>query len=81
MYWCGTLVHQKLIKGGLAKQSNFAFRYIDHVLLTTIRNLLNTRIAYPLELDIRGTTDTPASDSYLDLFLQLDTEGKLTISL
>ena len=32
---------------------------------------------YPIELDIRGSTDTARSASYLDIHIEVDSEGKL----
>ena len=55
------------------------FRYIDDVLLIN-----NSRIGdfvdriYPIELEINDTTDTDWSASYLDLHLEIDSEGRLT---
>ena len=61
---------QSLLKTGkkhLAQQFNFAYRYIDDVL-----SLTNTKFAeyfafiYPREFEIKETTETTASSSYLD---------------
>ena len=52
----------------LARSFNFTFRYIDDVL-----SLNNSRFGdfvdriYPIELEIKDTTDTDTSASYLDL--------------
>ena len=62
----------------LARSFNFTFRYIDDVLL-----LSNSRFGdsvdriYPIELEIKDTTDTDRSASYLDLHLEIDSEGQL----
>jgi hypothetical protein len=32
---------------------------------------------YPIELEIKDTTDTDSSASYLDLHLEIDSEGRL----
>ena len=62
----------------LARSFNFTFRYIDDVLL-----LSNSRFGdfvdriYPIELEIKDTTDTDRSASYLDLHLEIDSEGRL----
>ena len=51
----------------LARSFNFTFRYIDEVL-----SLNNSRFGdlvdriYPIELEIKDTTSTDKSDSYLD---------------
>jgi hypothetical protein len=55
----------------LARSFNFTFRYIDDVL-----SLINSRFGdfvdriYPIELEIKDTTDTDRSASYLDLYLE-----------
>jgi hypothetical protein len=62
----------------LAWSFNFTFRYIDDVL-----SLNNFRFGdfvdriYPIELEIKDTTDTDTSASYLDLHLEIDNEGRL----
>ena len=66
----------------LARSFNFTFRYIDDVL-----SLNNSRFGdfvdriYPIELEIKDTTDTDRSDSYLDLRLEVDSEGRLRTTL
>ena len=65
----------------LAQQFNFTYRYIDDVL-----SLKNTKFAeylefiYPRELEIKETTKTAASSSYLDCYLYID-NGKLATRL
>ena len=75
---------QSLLQAGkkhLAQQFNFTYRYIDDVL-----SLKNTKFAeylefiYPRELEIKETTETSASSSYLDCYLYID-NGKLTTRL
>ena len=62
----------------LAISFNFTFRYIDDVL-----SLNNSKFGdygeriYPIELEIKDTTDTVKSASYLDLHLEIDNEGRL----
>ena len=57
---------------------NFTFRYIDDVL-----SLYNSRFGdfvdriSPIELEIKDTTDTDKSTSYLDLHLEIDSERRL----
>ena len=72
---------QSLLQAGkkhLAQQFNFTYRYIDDVL-----SQKNTKCAeylefiYPRELEIKETTETAASSSYLDCYLNID-NGKLT---
>ena len=62
----------------LARSFNFTFRYINDVL-----SLNNSRFGefidriYPIELEIKDTTDTYKSASYLDLYLEIDSEERL----
>jgi hypothetical protein len=62
--------------------SYFTFRYIDDVL-----SLNNSRIGdfvdriYPIELEIKDTTDTDRSASYLGIRLENDSEGRLRTKL
>ena len=66
----------------LAISFNFTFRYIDDVL-----SLNNPKFGdyvdriYPIELEIKDTTDTARSASYLDLHLEIDNEGRLRTKL
>jgi hypothetical protein len=66
----------------LARSFNFMFRYIDDVL-----SLHNSRFGYfvdhiySIELEIKDTTDIYRSASYLDLHLEIDSEGKLRTKL
>ena len=51
-----------------ARAFNFTYKYIDDVL-----SINNSRFAeflplYPLELEVKETTDTASSASFLDLF-------------
>jgi hypothetical protein len=62
----------------VTRSFNYTFRYIDDVL-----SLNNSRLGdivdriYPIELEIKDTTDTDMSASYLDLHLKIDSEGQL----
>ena len=64
----------------LARSFNFKFRYIDDIL-----SLNNSRFGdfvdriYPIELEIKDTTDTDIcrSASYLDLQIEIDSEEQL----
>ena len=62
----------------LARSFNFTFRYIDDVL-----SLNNSRFGdfvdriYPIEFEIKNTTDTDRSASYIDLHLAIDSRGRL----
>jgi hypothetical protein len=66
----------------LARSFNFTFRYIDDVL-----SLNNSRLGifldriYPIELEIKDTTDTDRSASYLYLYHEIDSEGRLRTKL
>jgi len=66
----------------LARSFNFTFRYIDDVL-----SLNNSRFGdfvdciYPIELKIKDTTDTNTSASYLNLHIEIDSEGRLRTRL
>ena len=66
-----------LVEQLLARSFNFMFRCIDDVL-----SLNNSRFGdfvdriYPIELEINDTTDTDRSASYLDLHLDIDSEGR-----
>jgi hypothetical protein len=53
------------------------FRYKDDVL--SLNNFVD-RI-YPIEPEIKDTTDTDKSISYLDLHLEIDSEGRLGTKL
>ena len=66
----------------LTRSFNFTFRYIDDVL-----SLNNSRFSdfvdriYPIELEIKNTTDTDMSASNLDIHLEIDNEGQLRTKL
>jgi hypothetical protein len=66
----------------LARSFNFTFRYIDDVL-----SLNNSRLGdfvdriYPIELEIKDTTNTDRSASNLDLHLEIDSEGRFRTQL
>ena len=75
---------QSLLKAGkkhLVQQFNFTYGYIDDVL-----SLKNTKFAeylefiYPRDLEIKDTTESAASSSYLDCYLYTD-NGNLTTRL
>ena len=75
---------QSLLKAGknhLAQQFNFTYRYIDDVL-----SMKNTKFAEYLEIiysrdfEIKETTETAASFSYLDCYLYINSR-KLTTRL
>ena len=66
----------------LAQSFNFTFRYIDDV-----HSLNNSKFGdfvhriYPIELQVKDTTDTARSASYLDLHLEIDSDGQLRTKL
>jgi hypothetical protein len=73
---------RKTKKKNLARSFNFKFRYIDDV-----RSLYNSRFGdvvdriYPIELEIKDTTDIDRSASYLNLHVEIDSEGLLRTNL
>ena len=76
---------QRLLKKNekkLPRSFNFTFRYIDDVL-----SINNSRFGdfadriYPIELEIKDTTNTDRSDACLDLCLEIDGEGRLRTKL
>jgi hypothetical protein len=73
------LLHEK--KKSLAVAFNSTFCYIDDV-LSTNNNHFHSYVdsIYPIELDIKDTTECSTSASYLDVLLKLDTNGKLRLS-
>ena len=66
----------------VARSFNFTFRYIYDVL-----SLNNSRCGdfvariYPIELEIKETTDTDRTASYIDLHLNINSEGQLRTKL
>ena len=69
-------------KKKLSSQFNFTYRYIDDVL--SINNPDFDKYLgqmYPAELEIKDTTDSNTSASYLDLLLSIESGGQLRISL
>ena len=67
-------------KKHLAKSFNFTFRYIDDVLsLNNPHFCENLHLIYPSELEIKDTTESRRSASYLDLLLEIDIDGRLNI--
>ena len=66
----------------LTQSINFTFCYIDDVL-----SLNNSRFGdfydsiYPIELEIKDTTDTDRSTSYLELHLEVGSDGRLRTKL
>jgi hypothetical protein len=61
---------------------NHTFRYIDDVLLIKNHNFHNyVHLIYHGELEITDTTESDISASYLDILLNIDSNGRLTTSL
>ena len=66
----------------LARSFNFTFRYIDDVLSLNNKNFDDyVHAIYPPELEIKDTTDSPSSASYLDLSLSYDKYGDLSTKI
>ena len=71
---------QKLVKD--KKIHDFTYRYIDDVL-----SINNSRFAeclpliYLPELEVKETTDTTSSASFLDLYLEFDDSGKISTNI
>jgi hypothetical protein len=65
-----------------ARAFNFTYRYIDDVL-----SINNSRFAeffpliYPPELEVKETTDTASSASFLDLYLEFDDSGQISTKI
>jgi hypothetical protein len=76
---------QKLVKDKTiheARAFNFTYRYIDDVL-----SINNSRFAefllliYPPGLEVKETTDTASSASFLDLYLEFDDSGQISTKI
>ena len=66
----------------LASRFNFTYRYIDDVLSINnpeFENYLGQM--YPVELEIKDTTESNTSASYLDLLLSIGRDGQLHTSI
>jgi hypothetical protein len=74
------LLHEK--KRYLAVAFSSTFLYIDDV-LSINNNQFQSHVdsIYPNELEIKDTTESSTSASYLDVLLKLDTQGKITTQL
>ena len=65
-----------------ARAFNFTYRYIDDFL-----SINNSRFAefipllYPPELEVKETTDTASSASFLDLYLEFDDSGQINAKI
>jgi hypothetical protein len=67
---------RKTKKKKLARSFNFTFLYIILSLISSRFGDFVDRI-YPTELEIKDTSDADRSTSYLDLPLDIDSEGRL----
>ena len=85
MAWSESEFLQKLVKDKKIHEAgafNFTFRFIDDVL-----SINNSRFAeflpliYPPELEVKETTDTASSASFLDLYLEFDDSGQLSTKI
>ena len=65
-----------LFEKKLARSFNFTFCFIDNVL-----SLNNYRFGDFVELEVRNTTDTDRSVSYLDIHIEIDSERRLRTKL
>jgi hypothetical protein len=66
----------------LAVAFNLTFRYIDDVLSINNDQFHSyVDFIYPSELEIKDTTESSTSASYLDVLLNIDADGKLTTQL
>ena len=69
-------------KKTIAKSFNFTYRYIDDVLsLNNPKFGDYLEVIYPTELEVKDTTESINSASYLDLQLEYDIQGKLNLKL
>jgi hypothetical protein len=73
------LLHEK--KKPLAVAFNSIFRYIDVLSINNDHFHSYVDSVYPSELEIKDTTESYTSASYLDVLLNIDADGKLTTQL
>ena len=76
---------QKLLRDKnkkLAVSFNLTYRYIDDVLSINNHNFHNyVHLIYPDDLEIKDTTESDRCASYLDILLNIDSNGRLTTTL
>jgi hypothetical protein len=66
----------------LAVSFNHTFRYLDDVLSINNHNFHNyVHLIHSLELEIKDTTESDKSASYLDILLNIDYNGRLSTTL
>jgi hypothetical protein len=71
-----------IITKKLAVSLNHTFTYIDGVPSINNHNFHNyVHLIYPNELEIKDTTESDKSASYLDILLNIDSNGGLTTTL
>ena len=74
------LIKQK--KVSVASTFNLTFRYIDDVISINNSRFSNyLSMIHPPELEIKETTETASSASYLDIYLEFDSNGHLSTRL
>jgi hypothetical protein len=61
----------------VSRSLNCTFHYIDGVLSLNFKLVDFLDQIYPIEVEIKDTTDTTRSASYLDIHLEIDNEGRL----
>jgi hypothetical protein len=65
-----------------ARAFSFAYRYIDDVLsINNPRFVEFLPLIYPSELEIKETTYTPSSASFLDIYLEFDDIGQFSTKI
>ena len=65
-----------------ARTFNFTYRYIDDVLsINNSRFVEFLPLIYPPELEVKETTDTASTASFLDLYLEFDDSGQLSTKI
>ena len=71
-------IYRYLVKRKEARSYNLTFRYEDDVL-----SILNNSVdrIYPIENEIKDTTERDRFGSYLDLHLEIDNEGRKSTKL
>jgi hypothetical protein len=66
----------------MAVSFNHTYRYIDDVPSINNHNFHNyVHLIYPDELEIKDTTESDKSASYLDILVNIDSNGRLTTTL
>jgi hypothetical protein len=83
-FYKAEFVHKRLRDNNkkLAVSFNHTFKYIDDVLSINNHNFHNyVHSIYPDELEIKDTTESDKCISYLDILLNIDSNGRLTTSL